>query len=128
MKTLALPPNNYQLRVHATRARVAQLLRKTEDELAVIQFEAAYAWLHYIGCDDVYAARFAATQEFWLFWRMTWHEKDAEFLAHYDANTYSVAHVDTLYAYFHDPEGKPMNSQSVFAAHHGVIKRLAVKR
>ena len=111
-----------------TGQEVQAITGLAQDDISRLQFEAAYEWLQFIGCDAYGLEHIPRTKEFWSFWRNEWYKIDREFLRHYLQWGYS--NTREWYGWFHSvaADHDYLNSTVIHAAYHRVVKDLAIKR
>jgi hypothetical protein len=109
-----------------TRELVVDLTGLDSERINDMMFESAFAWLRHIGCDDHIANQFAATKEFWGFYKRLWHEADRDFIrSYYRFGLDAMPKV--YYEDWHLPNSRAMNTHYAHSGYHSIIKTLAVR-
>jgi hypothetical protein len=124
-----VPPRAEQARhqVADIRRRITAITGYTGDQLNEMIFDQAYEWLRYIGCNPAGVSAITATRQFWLFWKREWHAMDLAFIVHYTRWQYHTGHRE-WYAHFHSNRHHYMDSPSIHAAYHQMVKDIAANR
>lgn len=73
---------SYKAHEQRTRKSLLQLLRYSEEDIAILIFEGAYEYLDKVfGTDEFGMSCIPKTSQFWDFWKKEWNHIDSMFVA-----------------------------------------------